>query len=607
MLKRSSRKPLKLKDCPDCGKQFLHENSLRQHRRVHMKIKLLSDPNADERKPPISMPEINKKPPESMPQIVLICELCNYIFTSKEDLRDHKFIKHGESMPNFLTTTTQAPNDLIDEQEMMRRQFLKKCDYCSIQFRCPTIYFDHIESHIKQKKEIALKGAKSQQNLQKKRKKVSNISNDYHTCRVCFKVLDSKSAWRAHLKARHGQQRKLCQPIDQQTKGSKRNQKPTTKVAEVPKEKLHCGFCQSICSNAERLKSHMELKHKDKVHQKIFYCKPCKKYFLRIDSLRCHQFWKHRDDSSISISETKSLNNSKKTAKEAKNARQNVEKKVTVKQEPQRQSVRNKKDKNNPSKETEKLKDEKELVKEKEIAKNKQQQINETKFMCPTCDAECPNETALQVHLLEKHEQQVVKEKEKIVRNIPYRCNICNLIFTVQSSYEDHRRFHALVEQPKRCTYACNHCTAAFNKLESLKLHLENFHTKLQCHHCDKEFETPASLNIHIAVAHRKQKGVAAAAATTTSTHFEHYHSQLQPQLFKCQECDSVFEKVGSLNIHLVVVHEKQNMITDENKTAVAVPTLVKRFACTICGLGFNDTKQLEVHVQDHSFRSQYQ
>ncbi|KAK9890637.1 hypothetical protein WA026_011997 [Henosepilachna vigintioctopunctata] len=124
-------------------------------------------------------------------------------------------------------------------------------------------------------------------------------------------------------------------------------------------------------------------------------------------------------------------------------------------------------------------------------------------FVCSVCYFVLPNDTALKVHVLEKHGNTA---------DLTPRCETCNQDFATMSEYENHKKSHEIVEfQKKLVTYPCQYCSASFNKDENLQSHIRSSHTekfrKYRCGYCGKAFDKPSSLTNHVKV-HEKQKAV---------------------------------------------------------------------------------------------------
>lgn len=327
------------------------------------------------------------------------------------------------------------------------------------------------------------------------------------TCDICVDVFTTKAALKKH-KEQHMQE-----------------------VAPRPKQpKVYCKYCKIPFNTIVLLSKHMYEEHNEAPKGKSgktgrhpqFACHICKKSFQTAAALTTHVGWHKRGDGG---------GNSLHGNKQAKVLKQN---KIIDK-----------------------------LSAAQNHKKAEEAQTTLSKYQCKTCLAELPSDTALQVHILEKH------RNVSAIMLVP-RCNVCNKDFGTQDEYETHKRLHDFLERQKQHekqlvtdhndqievpkaspkqqkSYPCKYCKAAFSRSDTLGLHMRQFH---------KDF--------------------------------------IQTE-FKCTQCDRVFDKQNSLTIHLKV-HEKQKALMPQ---AVSKPL----FSCSICNLGFNLPKDLRAHtISAHPF-----
>ncbi|KAK9890639.1 hypothetical protein WA026_011999 [Henosepilachna vigintioctopunctata] len=158
----------------------------------------------------------------------------------------------------------------------------------------------------------------------------------------------------------------------------------------------------------------------------------------------------------------------------------------------------------------------------------------EAEFVCSVCYFVLPNDTALKVHVLEKHGNTA---------DLTPRCETCNQDFATMSEYENHKKCHEIVEfQKKLVTYPCQYCTASFNKDETLQSHIRLSHTDVfqeyECGHCGKAFAKQASLTKHVKV-HEKQKAVVGTPKP----------------LYFCSICKMGFHTPKELKTHTITAH----------------------------------------------------
>ncbi|XP_063921648.1 zinc finger protein 43-like isoform X1 [Zophobas morio] len=582
----------KKKTCGECGKVFQFQSELDQHRSVHLNLKLYRDSKTQNYKSTMMSPN-------EPSNIVVMCEVCDRMFTSKEQLKEHK-LTH-ETMPVLESAESAEEEEtkkkfscklcdkhyagyagLWDHNRKKHPEnklggsgnFPKKCKYCDKVFVTGGSYWMHKQMHERNNQKKQLEPPQLQVSTEEETNE--DDSESYHTCKRCFKVFSTRSNLKNHMKSHGSPTAKATKKItkkvwcnvchcafdstaslerhkaeghhadddgmptlsDEQSEGDLKQpfvftcdvcvQTFTTKIAlkkhkerhakevrPIVKNKqtvINCKYCKILFATPLQLANHMKDEHleeykpnqkKERTGAKTSSCKLCGKSFTSMSALYAHQGWHKRGK--LEPSTDQSL--------------------VMIKEEPR---------------------------------------VETPQHQCSTCGAVLPNDTALQIHILEKH-------RNVNATVLPARCKMCNLDFSSQEEYDQHKRFHAMVEkQPKTKTYGCTQCPAGFSKAEMLKTHVRQFHREQQEHRC----------------------------------HF----------------CDRVFEKANSLGIHLKV-HEKQRMLTGStkiptpSKPATVTPKVVSTttvkpaaggkplYSCSICNMGFDLPKDLRTHtIQAHPF-----
>jgi hypothetical protein len=566
----------KKKTCNECGKIFQFQSELDQHRSVHLNLKVYRDSKTQSYKSTMVSPNGEGS------NIVVMCEICDRMFTSKEQLKEHK-LTH-EAMPVLESAEATEPEGenktkkfccklcnkqysgyggLWDHNRKKHPEnksphsgdFPKQCKYCDKVFVTGGSYFMHKQMH-ERNNQLAPKKQVEPPQLQGSTEEENNEddSESYHTCKRCFKVFSNRYNLKNHMKS-HGVY----------------NTSPTTKSAKKSTKKVWCDICHCAFENIASLERHKAdghtenddtmpnlsdeqsegdlkapfvftcdvcvqtfttkialKKHKEKHarevrpiiknKQNMVYCKYCKISFANPFQLSNHMKDEHMEEFKPHQKKDKSksfacsLCGKAFSSSSALYAHQGWHKRGKL------ESVKRK---------------------EESLLKIKEEPQDHFQYQCPTCHAILPNDTALQIHILEKH-------RNVNATVLPARCTMCNLDFGSQEEYDQHKRFHAMVEkQPKNKTFGCSQCPAAFSRMEMLKTHMRQFHREhkeYRCHYCNRVFEKANSLSIHLKV-HEKQKMITAAKASSGS------------KSFYCSICNKGFDLPKDLRAHTIQAH----------------------------------------------------
>ncbi|CAG9864010.1 unnamed protein product [Phyllotreta striolata] len=521
------------KPCGECGKLFQFQTELDQHRSVHLNLKVYRDSKTDSYKSTMVSPSSEEESPvkeeplrefdnedvdvETFDEKKYKCELCSDDFNSYSGLWEHNRVKHPErKTPNADT-------------------YPKKCEDCDKVCTTGAALYRHRQIHLKPSYNTS---------LLKIRKTEIVEEESYHTCKRCFKVFSSKYNLKNHLKC-HGinvnpaskkqVKKQEASKQDQPNTDDDEEEETTTpliftcdicvmtfsnKIALKKHKEKHmyefkgfpkandsicCKLCKVAFSSAAKLAQHMSSEHDQRARKKVnrgveeeqHACSICAKSFHSAGALTTHIGWHKRGHNEAN---TKVMKNHPKPAAKPVPAK--------VKEEP-------------------------------------------GDHQCATCLAKLPNDTALQVHILEKH------RSVSAIMLIP-RCNTCNKDFGTQDEYETHKRLHDFLERqkqheqkavslekvPKQKNYPCKYCNAAFSRSDTLGAHMRQFHkehivTEFKCHHCDRIFEKQNSLTIHLKV-HEKQKSLV---------------QPVSKPLFSCSICSMGFDLPKDLRAHTISAH----------------------------------------------------
>ncbi|KAF7285608.1 hypothetical protein GWI33_010399 [Rhynchophorus ferrugineus] len=532
--------------CDLCDTMFKTKDDLRSHKMLYHQPSNRSDSsvNGDGFDEDDDMPVLDNEEDEGKPGFVekFMCEHCDRVYASLKTLKEHLKNKHGTSYAQKGT------------------EFPKKCDYCDKMCMTPASLYLHTQMHERMTLSD-LRDDKSAIGKARKRSELENAADpeeeeSYYNCKYCFKVFSNRGKLKDHMKCHtptnlvkrarkflcdlchtafdsrpdleahkvedHAEEMdEMPQLVSQMEVEVEIKQEVEDEKFEVPKMKnMFCKYCRRAFSSLVELTRHMRDEHgdspkirmprdkrKDNVEKNI-KCPLCKKAFASVGAMTAHAGWHKRAGSRLENPEA----HSPQAIAALKLARQS-------------------------------------RVFNKKSAPPKPQPAS--RFQCSTCFARLPNDTALQIHILEQH-----RNLEEVML-VP-RCNTCNKDFKSQLEYDTHKRYHELVERQKRMSGGqplpkknpCNYCSSSFTRTDTLAAHVRQHHP-------------------------------------------EHVRTE-----FRCDQCDRVFEKQNSLTIHLKV-HEKQR----NGGGPAPPPPGGKVYLCPICNMTFNFTKDLRMHtIKAHPF-----
>lgn len=561
--------------CVECGKEFIFKSELEQHRSVHLNLKVFRDSKTQAYRSTIVSPTSN---------VVLMCEVCDKMFTSKDELKEHKTVH--EQMP-----VLKAENGVQDEQKedlskkyscticnkhylgygglwdhnrkkhpgkQIAHDYPRQCKHCDKMLYTGGAWVIHKRMHerLLQQEQQAPSPSTSQETSSKSSKTSRNDDNDesesYYTCKRCFKVFSNKYNLKNHMKS-HGI-----------------NLSPTRTQAKNNKQ-VWCDVCHQACQGPAELEKHKkehdtenmpELVNEDAVEEsskpQMFPCDLCPKEFTSKFALK-----KHKENHIISLQNTPPAERPNYIyCKYCKvpfrkvsllNEHMQSEHGETVATKPKQKAV----PKRYPCNYCKKVFDtsgalcshqgwhkrgkmEKHMKTQEKLFKKMAAEpieIPDPTFQCHRCQAAFNNDTALQIHVLEKH-------RNVNATVISPRCTQCNVEFETAEAYDKHKQLHLIVEKKKDYKqFPCKFCPSAFTRNDTLNAHMKQHHR-------------------------------------------EHYIKQL-----KCHVCERSFEKQNALTIHLKT-HERQRL------TGIVPPKPApKGLSCSICRITFTDSKELRNHV----------
>ncbi|XP_038217839.1 gastrula zinc finger protein XlCGF57.1-like [Zerene cesonia] len=187
---------------------------------------------------------------------------------------------------------------------------------------------------------------------------------------------------------------------------------------------------------------------------------------------------------------------------------------------------------------------------------NKEVKGTSIKLVCPKCNVNLPDLTALTSHI-QKHKEKTPKRGLKVTKTYNHKCDKCMRKFTKESSLLAHLKKH---EENQQLKFTCKSCKREFMHQAHLDNHILLVHTRdrgFSCDCCDKNFTTLEALHVHKEV-HKVEK--------------KH----------QCKICKKSFLMLSSLTDHL------------------RTHTGEKPYLCSTCGRGFSQKTNLEQHIRRH-------
>ncbi|XP_044738039.1 zinc finger protein 501-like [Chrysoperla carnea] len=275
----------------------------------------------------------------------------------------------------------------------------------------------------------------------------------------------------------------------------------------------------------------------------------------------------------------------------------------------------------------------------------KKKKSKRRKFECEVCHKNVNN--------LRQHMRSHTKEK-------PFKCDICDLEFSISSNYARHRKLHSgerphvceicgrgfiqkvsLVEHVRRHTndlplkttcYQCDQCEKSYRLKSQLKHHFKMKHTEegqkikiegvkgeFQCTKCDKKLKSKESL-AHHKLQHFPKAFLCYYCGRGFVTNIQlnsHIRTHTGEKPFKCELCEKAFSQVSTYQSHQKT-HTGEKPYKCEYcgklfgyKMSLRDHQLIhtgdKPYKCNLCNQSFRQRPHLKTHYRTHSGEKPHQ
>lgn len=218
--------------------------------------------------------------PENPPQMFdqfLICRRCTIFFKSRKFRKMHNALNHRKKRPTEdqntpKVSTTVEPNKVRKRIRCGGKGKLLICDLCSKTFKIKALIRSHMNCHSLEKplacNECSYTGKRSY-DLKKhyfvhhNPDRVKKKRTRRRKCDKCDEILDSKKAFKLHLRLKHRE-----------------------KVIRKPRIFKRCEKCQEPIYTKKGYKLHMKEKHRDFLYIK---CEKCNRRFKTNFRLKKHR------------------------------------------------------------------------------------------------------------------------------------------------------------------------------------------------------------------------------------------------------------------------------------------------------------------------------
>nr|CAI5868348.1 unnamed protein product [Callosobruchus analis] len=333
--------------CEECGRSFQFRTELDQHRSVHLNIKVYRDSKTHSLKTAMISP--------GSEVMMLLCEICEETFHSKEDLKLHK-LAHFQNLQNGgiksepmdeedQKTWTCTPCDKTyhtysglwdhnrrkhtgEEKSIASSEYPKQCKYCEKVLLSGAAYARHKMIH--EKDRIPTDANARMMMYAQGRRETPPREETYHTCPHCSKVFGAKSSLTNHMKTHNqGYTCGVCKEVFGTTEALLQHNMMEhpgdamslleTEIKQEPDDELiqpymvyTCDICVATFESRGELFRH-QVRHKEQharppTASKNVFCKYCKIAFDSVMSLAKHMHLEHGESSKPKTMKIKETN-----------------------------------------------------------------------------------------------------------------------------------------------------------------------------------------------------------------------------------------------------------------------------------------------------------
>ena len=226
-------------------------------------------------------------------------------------------------------------------------------------------------------------------------------------------------------------------------------------------------------------------------------------------------------------------------------------------------------------------------------------------YKCNSCEKSFSQNHSLKTHVSSMHEHSIpyvpcdicgkdilknnllLHKKRTHEKVMNYHCAFCGKAFYDKKCWLNHQEnIHV---RTKEEYFACDICEKSFNKILSLKYHMqihEKNRKKFKCMSCEKSFTNPWILRNHVSAVHNKIKPYKCESCKLAffqmcrlKRHTDVVHNNLK--IFKCEACEESFKFKKTLLRHQAKKHGHNT----------------KSIQCEVCHKNYPDQTALVNHV----------
>ena len=187
-----------------------------------------------------------------------------------------------------------------------------------------------------------------------------------------------------------------------------------------------------------------------------------------------------------------------------------------------------------------------------------EEEVKYFRRVCPFCDKQ---------FVLPYHAKRHIENEHK---KAAFKCNFCEKVFQSKQAKTHHEAVKHSASN--NSLHQCQTCKKNFGSEVTLKSHLKYAHTENKqesCKHCEKKFKQKKNLRAHLAHVHGIDQMK------------EDYCEDEEPTVFKCKDCDLVFNYKRGLTFHRKSKHAENTV-----------------YECDVCRSKFTYKHNLVKHVK---------